>query len=199
VEGGEVCDMNCEKYWNESAGAEPEEDFDAHLAACPWCAARWAAGDPVAAGLRLLAAEMKNVSAPPRVEANLLRAYRERYRRPVPPAREFRQWWAAAATVLLVASALWTGLRPPPARLVAASSRVLPAAAIEEEDTAFVPLPNAAGSPQDDDVDLVRVELPRSAVTALGMPAGDDSEAESVEAEVLVGPDGMARAVRFLN
>jgi hypothetical protein len=64
---------------------------------------------------------------------------------------------------------------------------------------AFIPLPNAAGSPQDDDVDLVRVELPRSAVTALGMPASDDGDAESVEAEVLVGPDGMARAVRFLN
>ena len=41
--------------------------------------------------------------------------------------------------------------------------------------------------------------MPRSAVTALGMPAGDDSDAEGVEAEVLVGPDGMARAVRFLN
>jgi hypothetical protein len=153
----------------------------------------------VAAGLRLLAAEMKNVSAPPRVEANLLRAYRERYRRRVAPTGELHQWWAAAAAVLLVAGALWTGLRPPPGRLVAANSHVLASAVIEEEDTAFLPLPNAAGSPQDDDVDLVRVELPRSAVTALGMPAGDDSDAESVEAEVLVGPDGMARAVRFLN
>ena len=191
--------MNCEEYWNDIAGPEPEEDFDAHLAACPSCAARWAAGRPVAAGLRLLAAEMKNVSAPPRVEAHLVRAYRERYSRSVPPAGEVRRWWAAAAAVLLVAGALWTGVRQPPPPLVAANSGLAAAAASEEEDAAFVPLPNAAGSPQDDDVDLVRVELPRSAVTALGMPAGDDSDAEGVEAEVLVGPDGMARAVRFLN
>jgi hypothetical protein len=191
--------MNCEEYWNEIAGPEPEESFDAHLAACPSCAARWAAGRPVVAGLRLLAAEMKNVSAPPRVEAHLMRAYRERYRQRVAPAGDVRRWWAAAAAVLLVAAALWTGVRQPPPPLVAVNSGLATAAGSEEEDATFVPLPNAAGSLQDDDVDLVRVELPRSAITALGMAASDDTDAESVEAEVLVGPDGMARAVRFMN
>lgn len=192
--------MNCEEYWNDVAGPEPGERFDAHLAACPACAARWAAERPVVAGLRLLAAEMKTVSAPPRVEAHLLRAYRERYRRRAALSGEARRWWAAAAAVLLVAAALWMGGRQPsPPPLVAANSGVVAAAGIEDEDTGFIPLPNAAGSLQDDDVDLVRVELPRSAITALGIPANDDSDAESVEAEVLLGPDGMARAVRFLN
>ncbi|MGB7762009.1 MAG: hypothetical protein WBL61_19415 [Bryobacteraceae bacterium] len=189
--------MNCEQYWNDVAGPEPGEGFDTHLAACPSCAARWAAERPVTAGLRLLAAEMKHVSAPPRVEARLVRAYRERYRRRVPAPREVHRWWAAAAALLLVAGALSMGVRQPPS-LVAANSAVAPAG-IEEEEGAFLPLPNAAGFPQDEDVDLVRVELPRSATTALGMPASDDSDAESVEAEVLVGPDGMARAVRFFN
>ena len=191
--------MTCEEYWNESAGPEPAKDFDAHLAACPACAARWESGRPIAASLRLLAAEMKNVSAPPRVEAHLVGAYRERYRQHAPPAGEVRRWWAAAAAVLLVAAALLTGARQPPPPLVAANSGIAAPVGNEDEDTAFIPLPNAAGSPQDDDVDLVRVELPRSAVTALGVPASDDSDAESVEAEVLLGPDGMARAVRFLN
>jgi len=191
--------MNCEEYWNEVAGPEPEGSFDAHLAACPVCAARWETGRPVAAGLRLLAEEMKKVSEPPRVEAQLVRAYRERYRLRVPPVGEVRRWWAAAAAVLLVAGALWTGVRQPPPPLVAANTGLAAVAGSEEEEAAFIPLPNAAGSPQDEDVDLVRVELPRSAVTALGMPASDDGDAESVEAEVLVGPDGMARAVRFLN
>jgi hypothetical protein len=192
--------MNCEEYWNDIAGPEPGELFDAHLAVCPACAARWAAERPVAAGLRLLAAEMKNVSAPARVEAHLLRAYRQRYRRSAPSSGEARRWWAAAAALLLAAAVLWMGARQPsPPPLVAANSGVAAAAGIEDEDTAFIPLPNAAGSPQDDDVDLVRVELPRSAITALGIPASEDSDAESVEAEVLLGPDGMARAVRFLN
>jgi hypothetical protein len=188
--------MNCEEYWNDSAGPAPEVDFDTHLAGCPSCAARCAASRPVVAGLRLLAAEMKQVSAPPGVEARLVRAYRNRYSLRVHAGGGARRWWAAAAAVLLVAGALWTGARPPRPPLGAANA---PVAVIEEEENAFVPLPNAAGSPQDDDVDLVRVELPRSAVTALGIPASDDGDADSVEAEVLVGPDGMARAVRFLN
>jgi len=191
--------MSCEEYWNDLAGGEPAEGFDAHLAACPSCAARWEAGRPVAQGLRLLAAEMKHVSAPARVEVRLLRAYREQYGRSAEAGGVHHWWAAAAAAMLLVAGALWMGMRPPAPPQVAASSSPAAVAGAEEDDAAFVALPNAAGSLQDEDVDLVRVELPRSAVTALGMPAGDDSDAGSVEAEVLVGPDGMARAVRFLN
>jgi hypothetical protein len=133
------------------------------------------------------------------VEARLVRAYRERYSRRVPPARELRGWLAAAAVVLLAAGTLWMGGRPPQVPLGAAKSPVAVAAPGDEQEAAFIPLPNAAGSPQDEDVDLVRVELPRSAITALGIPASDEGGAESVEAEVLVGPDGMACAVRFLN
>jgi hypothetical protein len=131
------------------------------------------------------------------VEAHLLRAYRARYGQRMPPARESRYWWAAAAAVLLAAALLWTGVRAPQPPLVAANAPAA-AAGVNEDDAGFIPLPNA-GSTQDDDVDLVRVELPRSAVTALGIPANDFGDAPSVEAEVLVGPDGMARAVRFLN
>jgi hypothetical protein len=190
--------MNCEEYWNDVTGAEPEVDFDTHLAGCPACAARCATGGPVAANLRLLAADMKRVTAPQRVEARLLRAYRERYGQRVAPARELHRWWAAAAAVLLAAGGLWTGARPPERPRVASNFPVA-IAGVDEQDAAFIPLPNAAGSPQDDDVDLVRVELPRSAVTALGIPGNDDGDSASVEAEVLVGSDGMARAVRFLN
>jgi hypothetical protein len=191
--------MSCEEYWNDNAGPAPDADFDAHLAACPACAARYDASRPVLAGLHLLATDMKHVSAPPGLEARLVRAYRERYSRCVPPARELRGWWAAAAAVLLAAGVLSIGGRPPREPIGAVKSPVALTAADDQQDAAFIPLPNAAGAPQDEDVDLVRVELPRSAITALGIPASDDGGAESVEAEVLVGPDGMARAVRFLN
>ena len=191
--------MNCEEYWDDMAGPEPAEDFDAHLAACPSCAARWAAERPLRSGLRLLAADMRDVAAPPRVEARLLQLYRERYGERVSPAVGTLRWWAAAAAVFLIATALLTGVRPSPPLVAANAGVALAAGGIDEEDAAFIPLPNAAPLPQDEDVDLVRVELPRSAITALGIPASDDGDADSVEAEVLVGPDGMARAVRFLN
>jgi len=194
--------MTCQEYWEQhwadTAGSESARRFAAHLASCPSCAARSAAERPVVAGLSLLAADMQTVSAPARLEANLLRVYRERYPARASSPCEVRHWWAAAAAVLLVASALWIGGRHPSAPPLEASNS--PAmAGVEEGDAAFIPLPGAAALPQDEDVDLVRVELPRSAITALGIPNIDEGAAESVEAEVLVGQDGMARAVRFLN
>jgi len=189
--------MNCEEYWN-NVGALPAERLAAHLAECRSCAARWAAEGSVVAGLRLLGADEKDVSAPPRLEARLLRAYREQYGRRVSRTAGAHRWWAAAAAVLLAAAGLWTGAWPSaaPARGVSGAAVL---AGMEESQGAFIPLPNAAGVTDDDELDLVRVELPRSAMTALGLAAGDENLAGSVEAEVLVGPDGMARAVRFLN
>jgi len=149
----------------------------------------------VAAGLRLLAAEMKNVSAPPRVEAHLVRAYRERYAGACRPRARLAVVGRRRGGVIGCRRA-WTGVRQPPPSAV--NSGLAAVAASEEEDAAFVPLPNAAGSPQDDDVDLVWVELPRSAVTALECRRATIATRRR-GSRSLVGPDGMARAVRFLN
>ena len=194
-----TCEDYWKEYWSDPSGLEPGGDFAVHLAACRACSARWSAERPVVAGLRLLAADMRTVAAPARVEARLVRAYRERYPAHVASHGEVRHWLTAAAAVFLVASALWMGGRQPSAPPLAASSGAPAVAGIEEGDSAFIPLPSAAALPQDEDVDLVRVELPRSAITALGIAAVDEGGADSVEAEVLVGTDGMARAVRFLN
>jgi hypothetical protein len=68
----------------------------------------------------------------------------------------------------------------------------------------FIPLPNSAGVAADDaadgdDVNLVRVEVPRSAMIALGLDVSADREEELVEADILLGSNGIARAVRFLD
>ena len=46
---------------------------------------------------------------------------------------------------------------------------------------------------------LVRVELPRSALTTFGLPMNMDRADERIKADVLVGPDGLARALRFVE
>ena len=46
---------------------------------------------------------------------------------------------------------------------------------------------------------MVRVEVPRSAIVAMGIPVNEDLAPEQVEADVVLGADGMARAVRVLN
>lgn len=46
---------------------------------------------------------------------------------------------------------------------------------------------------------LVRVELPRSALTKFGLPMNMDRADERIKADVLVGTDGLARAIRFVE
>ena len=46
---------------------------------------------------------------------------------------------------------------------------------------------------------LVRVELPRSALARFGLPMNMDRADERVKADVLVGADGLARAIRFVK
>ena len=46
---------------------------------------------------------------------------------------------------------------------------------------------------------LVRVELPRSALMRFGLPVNTDRASERVKADVLVGADGIARAIRFVR
>jgi hypothetical protein len=46
---------------------------------------------------------------------------------------------------------------------------------------------------------LVRVELPRSAMLSMGLPVNMDRYSERVKADVLLGADGLARAIRFVQ
>jgi len=46
---------------------------------------------------------------------------------------------------------------------------------------------------------LVRVELPRSALMRFGLPVNTERASERVKADVLVGSDGIARAIRFVR
>jgi hypothetical protein len=63
----------------------------------------------------------------------------------------------------------------------------------------FIPLPNAARLADTEDVNVVRVEVPRSAMIALGLEVSPERASELVAADVMLGPDGLARAVRFLD
>jgi hypothetical protein len=50
-----------------------------------------------------------------------------------------------------------------------------------------------------DDVQVVRVELPRSALQSFGLPVNAERAGERVKADVLLGHDGVARAIRFVR
>jgi len=73
--------------------------------------------------------------------------------------------------------------------------------ASEAEDVAteFLPLTHGDGFNQAEGGQMVRVELPRSALTSFGLPMNAERSSERVKADVLLGHDGVARAIRFVR
>jgi hypothetical protein len=100
-----------------------------------------------------------------------------------------------ALAILLVRERQPEAVRPPAQRTVE-----LAVAQSQADYDGFIPLPNSAGVATDEeDVNLVRVEVPRSTMIALGLDVSADRAEELVEADVLLGSNGVARAVRFLD
>lgn len=79
----------------------------------------------------------------------------------------------------------------------AAASR--PAARGDEIATSFIPLTQDAASAAADGGQVVRVELPRTALQRFGLPMNVERAEERVKADVLFGHDGVARAIRFVR
>lgn len=84
-------------------------------------------------------------------------------------------------------------------RIRNASNTESPTNANEEIATDFLPLTYDNNFSQLDDGQIVRVELPRSALHSFGLPVNAERGRERVKADVLLGHDGVARAIRFVR
>jgi hypothetical protein len=73
------------------------------------------------------------------------------------------------------------------------------AGATDEISTDFLPLTHGSSLAQMDDGQIVRVELPRSALQSFGLQMNAERTGERVKADVLLGYDGVARAIRFVK
>lgn len=69
--------------------------------------------------------------------------------------------------------------------------------AAREVVTDFFPLMDPA--PPFDRGEILRVQLPASALQAVGLPVADDRRADQIQADVLVGEEGLPRAIRFIG
>jgi hypothetical protein len=65
--------------------------------------------------------------------------------------------------------------------------------------TGFVPLPGAAGLPPFESGTIERVELTLASLPAYGVAIAPDAVGNPVAADILVGQDGQARAIRLVN
>jgi len=209
--------MNCQEFWDtmpELADAAEDGHLE-HIGECSACAALMNRQRTLASGLRTLAADWQSVGAPARVESRVTKAFLGRAGLTVldPAIR----WWVpvvswATATAAVVALAMFLvhdrqpatpAHRTNPSRVQLAAAE--PPVDLEtpsdssDADSDFIPIPNAARIEPNEDLNLVRVEVPRSAMIALGYAVSEDRASEPVEAEVVLGADGLARAVRFVE
>ena len=63
----------------------------------------------------------------------------------------------------------------------------------------FVPLLPVTEQDRNDALQIVRVRLPRSALIGFGVPIDESHAAEPLQADVLLGEDGLARGIRFVR
>jgi hypothetical protein len=171
--------------------------------------------------LRALAESDFEAQASPAVEAHLLREFcarraRQRYRWPAIGVlaasgvvagfllvhRAPKPAPSAVSTVAMSGPDNFAVAHPEPIPMTVASPRkinrkltVLRRPEQREVMTDFFPLMNPA--PPFERGQMLRVQLPAAAMRTVGLPVREERMSDPIQADVLVGEEGMARAIRF--
>ncbi len=195
--------MSCEEFWNQMPELPDAADSGDHVRECPACAALLEQHRSLADRLGQMARSSESLQPSAALESRLIEAFRNQAGQRSPSVRRYWLPWAVAAAALIVLS--FTLIRvhqpqkaslPRPSQTEVASVQVDSGAS----DSDFVPLPYAeSDAVESDDADLVRVEVPRSALVALGVPVPVETGTSRVEAVVALGPDGMLQGIRVLQ
>ena len=195
--------MNCQEFWN-TMPELADERLERHSENCPACAARLRSQRALKAGLRAVAGQMSRTGAPVRVESHLRAAFRAH--NGIPPYAPVRPHWPvltwATATAAVIGLAMFL-VRQPETHSVSHGGELAQISMTDGDaalaNSGFIALPNAEAIGPNEDVNMVRVEVPRSAMIALGFEVQPDQAWQPVQADVMLGADGLARAVRFLD
>ena len=142
-------------------------------------------------GLRALAFDGPR-QAPAQIEARLVNEFRRRIR------RRRNAWWSLAGAGAIAAALAvfgWMGLQQPRSPALAEDA----VASAEEAASGFYPVPEADALPPVESALVVRVQLPMESLRVIGVPINEGRATERVEAEVLLGQDGLARGVRLVE
>jgi hypothetical protein len=195
-----------------------------HAQTCERCAARLAQAQVLASAFEAVAQDSADLGAPAHFEPALVSAFREHRRgieRKQHRQRRTRLRWlewsalAAAATVLLAIGA-WNFSRPrvdgmktnpdvvtspaaSNANGAAQPTELVETVMAEDPNSDFVPVPYGESLSADDSGLVVRVSMTRSALGSLGYPVDEVHAGDVVQADLLVGEDGLPRAVRLVQ
>ncbi|MGH9470887.1 MAG: hypothetical protein ACRD1N_11175 [Terriglobia bacterium] len=190
-----------------------------HAKACPACAGRLEQARLLTSALRGVEADCEPREAPPEVEQALRTRFRQQTN--LVRWRRRRQRWVAvavAAGILLVAglSARFAWLshahhnsapamqrpaeRSPSPAAVTSPSPAVEAESVQPEDlSSFLPLPSAEGAPPVTEEQVIRVSVPAAALSDIGLPVSAQQSSQYVTADIVLGDDGIARAIRIVQ
>jgi hypothetical protein len=210
--------MNCEEFdltWLDRDLDTGGLDFTAafeHLRSCPHCAALYESSLALRADLRELAHLTSEATTPSRVEMRLRQEFRTRHTTEKSRGRVVvASWLLAAATLVLVATSLvlWqrhgavntakTQQRSPlPAaiRSVATGPELGGTLIAENDGEEFALIPGAIPGMLDDTT-VVRVQMERSSLGALGLSVNEEHANDVVQVDLLLGADGQPQAYRL--
>jgi hypothetical protein len=208
--------MNCEEF----SIAGLDRDLDAgeavsaaareHLRDCPQCAALYESSLALRSDLLELAQLTSGASAPSRVEMRLRQEFRTRHTTAKSRGRAVvASWLLAAAALILVASSLvlWqrdgrkdVGMKksaaPAAAHLVATGPELGGTLIAENDGDEFAVIPGAIPGMLDDTT-VVRVQMERGALGALGLSVNEERANDIVQVDLLLGADGQPQAYRL--
>lgn len=193
-----------------------------HLRECPHCAAlheNWLA---LRADLRVLGAETNEAETPSRVEMRLRQEFRTRHKTFKRQRAAIALGWTLAAAAVLVCAITWVNWRAQRDTNVARKTGVsMPAATSQENSdqrSASVTTPagselgdvlvasNGSGDftllpgsipPAPEGATVVRVQMQRAALGALGLTVNEEHAGDWIQVDLLVGDDGLPQAVRL--
>jgi predicted anti-sigma-YlaC factor YlaD len=207
--------MNCEEFANlapdlDAPASHPDTSAAReHLRSCPACAAFYESSRRLSAELRDLGLATSEAGTASRVEMRLRQEFRTRHKTEKNHGRAVvAGWLLAAATLLLVAGSLFFWRRPgqtvafhPSGQFqlvpTADSGPELGGTLIAENDgDEFALIPGALPGLQDE-TSVVRVQMQRGSLSALGLTVNEEHASDVVEVDLLLGADGQPQAYRL--
>ena len=145
------------------------------------------------ATLRSIARGDGEEGAPPHVKAALVAAFRGRE---AGRKKLMRRRWALGSAEAMIAAVI--AFRQAPQRAPEPGPSVV-AESQEDSGADFVPFLEGDNLEGMESGQVVRVRLSIAALADFGFPIAEESFAAPVNADLLLGEDGMARAIRVVN
>lgn len=200
--------MNCRNWIVELVECartdfEPQAELREHLEHCPPCRERWDEERNLSARFQTMRAAASARTQSPAKRAELMREFQSAHQALIPASLK---WSLGIAAVLLLAIALgrtWRNDRGATSNAIAIAensqvdSDFLADLNRWAEDDGFLPVPFAPPLATGEFVRVVRTELRPIALARMGIDV--ESYPDEIAADVVLGEDGLPRAVRLLE